>query len=361
MATLNQSLQCCGPCRLYPACHGYPASTPSQGIKMHVSSTHPRLTQELRSATDLALWAMEVTVQSLGKAMSTLVVQERHLWLSLAEQAKSTEYAFSTLSPPTLDCSATQSRSLAVIGCTEADRGIQHILYHMIHSCVRRLLSSWQRMQSSRSLQPRWCRGFTALTSSHPRKKGGGLRLILDLRVLNRALHGLPFKMLTQRHMIKCTQPQDWFAAIDPHVLILPRHRPFLRFAFEGRAWQYRVLPFGLSLSPHVFTKVVEGVLARLREVGVRILNYLNDWLILAWSQLCDHREQFSQQNSWEQGIEQSTEQLCDHMDVQSCRSGCFIWDVLFSSLDGEPWWSSFCTPAVRLGGEDWRQAQYWC
>ncbi len=114
MATLNQSLQCCGPCRLYPACHGYPASTPSQGIKMHVSSTHPRLTQELHSATDLALWAMEVTVQSLGKAMSTLVVQERHLWLSLAEQAKSTEYAFSTLSPPTLDCSATQSRSLAV-------------------------------------------------------------------------------------------------------------------------------------------------------------------------------------------------------------------------------------------------------
>ncbi len=37
-------------------------------------------------------------------------------------------------------------------------------------SCARRLLSSWQRMQSSRSLQPRWGRGFTALTSSYPRK-----------------------------------------------------------------------------------------------------------------------------------------------------------------------------------------------
>ncbi len=92
-------------------------------------------------------------------------------------------------------------------------------------------------------------------------KKGGGLRPILDLRVLNRALHKLPFKMLTHRRMIKCIQPQDWFAAIDLkdvyfHVSILPRHRPFLRFAFEGRAWQYRVLPFGLSLSPRVFTKV---------------------------------------------------------------------------------------------------------
>ncbi len=129
-------------------------------------------------------------------------------------------------------------------------------------------------------------------------KKGGGLRPILDLRVLNRALHKLPFKMLTHRRMIKCIQPQDWFAAIDLkdayfHVSILPRHRPFLRFAFEGRAWQYRVLPFGLSLSPRVFTKVVEGAPTPLREVGVRILNYLDDWLILAQSreQLGDHRD----------------------------------------------------------------------
>ncbi len=64
-------------------------------------------------------------------------------------------------------------------------------------------------------------------------KKGGGLRPILDLRVLNRALHKLPFKMLMHRRMIKCIQPQDWFAAIDLkdayfHVSILPRHRPFL-------------------------------------------------------------------------------------------------------------------------------------
>ncbi len=72
-------------------------------------------------------------------------------------------------------------------------------------------------------------------------KKGGGLRQILDLQVLNRALH--KFKMRTRRRIIKCIQPQDWFAAID------------------------------LSLSPHVFTKVVEGDLAPLREVGVRILN----------------------------------------------------------------------------------------
>ncbi len=55
-------------------------------------------------------------------------------------------------------------------------------------------------------------------------------------------------------------------------------------------AYQYKVLPFGLSLSPRVFTKVVEAALVSLREQGVRILNYLDDWLILAQSQdqLCE-------------------------------------------------------------------------
>ncbi|KAL0177313.1 hypothetical protein M9458_026207, partial [Cirrhinus mrigala] len=130
-------------------------------------------------------------------------------------------------------------------------------------------------------------------------KKGSGLRPILDLRVLNRALHRLPFKMLTVRHMLTCVQQQDWFVAIDLkdayfHVSILPRHRSFLRFAFEGRAYQYKVLPFVLSLSPRVFTKVAEAALAPLRKQGIRILNYLDDWLILAQSQelVCEHRDQ---------------------------------------------------------------------
>lgn len=40
---------------------------------------------ELQLATDYALQTMKVTVQALGQAMSTLVVQERPLWLNLME------------------------------------------------------------------------------------------------------------------------------------------------------------------------------------------------------------------------------------------------------------------------------------
>ncbi len=68
-------------------------------------------------------------------------------------------------------------------------------------------------------------------------------------------------------------------------VSILPSHRKFLRFAFRGKAYQYRVLPFGLALSLRTFMKFVDAALAPLRLQGIHILNYINDWLILAHSE----------------------------------------------------------------------------
>ncbi|KAI2655537.1 ORF V: Enzymatic polyprotein [Labeo rohita] len=67
----------------------------------------------------------------------------------------------------------------------------------------------------------------------------------------------------------------------------------FFSSLFEGRAYRYKVLPFGLALSPRVFTKIAEGALSLLWEMDIRILNYLDDWLIIAHSQdlLCEHRD----------------------------------------------------------------------
>ena len=120
-------------------------------------------------------------------------------------------------------------------------------------------------------------------------KKGGGLRPILDLRVLNKYLRSYRFKMLTLRQLLNAVSTGDWFATIDLtdpyfHVAIHPHHRQFLRFAFEGTAYEYLVLPFGLSLAPRTFSKCVEAALAPLREKGVRILAYLDDWALVASS-----------------------------------------------------------------------------
>ncbi len=69
------------------------------------------------------------------------------------------------------------------------------------------------------------------------------------------------------------------------HIYIVHQHRKFLRFAFRGKAYQYRVLPFGQALSFHTFTKCLDAALAPLRLQGIRILNYIDDWLIIAQSE----------------------------------------------------------------------------
>ncbi len=120
-------------------------------------------------------------------------------------------------------------------------------------------------------------------------KRDGGLRPILDLRRLNFSLYKGKFKMLTIKTIMSQVQEGDWFVTIDLkdayfHIQVIQRHRRFLRFAFGGKAYQYKVLPFGLALAPRTFTKCIDAALAPLRLQGIRVLNYLDDWLILAHS-----------------------------------------------------------------------------
>ncbi len=120
-------------------------------------------------------------------------------------------------------------------------------------------------------------------------KKVGGLRPMLDLWVLNESVMQLKFKMLTLRQIVSQIRSEDWFVTIDLkdayfQISIRPCHRKFLRFAFGGKAYQYWVLPFGLALSPCTFTKCVDAALVLLRLQGIRIMNYIDDWLILAQS-----------------------------------------------------------------------------
>ncbi len=98
-------------------------------------------------------------------------------------------------------------------------------------------------------------------------KRDGGLRPILDLRRLNLSLYKEKFKMLTIKTIMSQIQGGDWFVTIDlkDACFDIQRHRKFLRFAFGGKAYQYKVLPFGLALAPRTFTKCMDAALAPLR------------------------------------------------------------------------------------------------
>ncbi|XP_047663485.1 uncharacterized protein LOC113652359 [Tachysurus fulvidraco] len=109
------------------------------------------------------------------------------------------------------------------------------------------------------------------------------------LRVLNRHLRKYSFKMLTHKVLCRSIRPGDWFVTIDLadayfHIDIYPSHRKFLRFAYRGTAYEFQTIPFGLSLAPRVFTKCVEAALFPLRDKGIRILSYIDNYLICSSS-----------------------------------------------------------------------------
>ncbi|KAK3516127.1 hypothetical protein QTP70_005368 [Hemibagrus guttatus] len=116
-------------------------------------------------------------------------------------------------------------------------------------------------------------------------KKDGGLSPVLDLQVLNSALRKFRFKMLMMKLIASQIRSKDWFVTMDlKYAYFHIGVRKFLRFAFGGEVYQFRVLPFGLALSLRTFTKCIDAALAPLHLQSIHVLNYLDDWLILAHS-----------------------------------------------------------------------------
>ena len=133
---------------------------------------------------------------------------------------------------------------------------------------------------------PPWSPGFYGRLFC-VRKASGGWRPVLDLSTLSLFLEKVKFKMETPASIREAIRPGDWAASIDLtdayfHIPIFPGDRKYLRFTWEGRVFGFRVLPFGLSLAPWLFTRVVREFILRLRESGIRIHVYLDDWLVLA-------------------------------------------------------------------------------
>ncbi len=79
------------------------------------------------------------------------------------------------------------------------------------------------------------------------------------------------FRMITLKQILSQICPGDWFFSLHlkdacNHIQIAPHHSRFMRFAFGGVAYQYMVLPFGLSLAPHTFTKCMDAALSPLPQ-----------------------------------------------------------------------------------------------
>ena len=120
-------------------------------------------------------------------------------------------------------------------------------------------------------------------------KDSGAWRPIIDLSTLNTYIASQRFHMETPQSVLRSIRQGDWMISLDLQdaylqVPINPESRRYLRFTMGGVPYQFRVLCFGLTTAPQVFTRLMAPISAILHRYGIRMLRYLDDWLILAES-----------------------------------------------------------------------------
>ena len=117
------------------------------------------------------------------------------------------------------------------------------------------------------------------------RKASGGWRPVIDLKSLNVHIWAPHFRMYTTGSVLSTVPKEDYAFKIDLqnayfHVPIHPSSRKYLRFAFENKVYQFRVLPFSLNKAPQVFTRLGHTVSGYLHRLWISVVPYLDEWLI---------------------------------------------------------------------------------
>lgn len=123
-------------------------------------------------------------------------------------------------------------------------------------------------------------------------KPSGSKRFILNLKPLNKFISNSHFKMEDYRTASKLIPHDGFLATIDLKeayllVPIVPADRKYLRFEFQTPfsrkriTYQFESLPYGLSVAPRVFTKIMKEVITYLRRQGHKSVIYLDDILCI--------------------------------------------------------------------------------
>ena len=117
-------------------------------------------------------------------------------------------------------------------------------------------------------------------------KKGGTFRPVIDLSFLNKFVENSHFQMESIHCLKSLLQKGDYMTTLDlkDAYLSVPVHKDsqkVLQFLWRDKCYAFQGLCFGLNTAPRIFTKLLKPVAAFLRKRGVRMILYLDDFLIL--------------------------------------------------------------------------------
>ena len=111
----------------------------------------------------------------------------------------------------------------------------------------------------------------------------------LDLSTLNNYLKTQSFKLETLETIRTSLQAGEWVTSVDFkdayfHIPINSHSRKYMQFHIQCETYQFKALPFGLSTARMEFTVVAKEVKFLAMKTGIRIHQYLDDWLVRARS-----------------------------------------------------------------------------
>ena len=116
-------------------------------------------------------------------------------------------------------------------------------------------------------------------------KKDGGFRPIVNLRQVNAAIPYNHFQMEGLKNVQDLIERGDHMVKLDlsDAFFSIPLHkesRRLVSFHWRGTAYEFRVLCFGMSCAPLIFTKLLKVPIAFLRKLAIRVVIYLDDLIL---------------------------------------------------------------------------------
>lgn len=117
-------------------------------------------------------------------------------------------------------------------------------------------------------------------------KPDGSVRIILNLRNLNKDIAYAHFKMETLSHVLQLITPGCFMASVDLKDAyfsfpVSQSDRKYLRFFWEGELLEFTCLPNGLAEAPRKFTKALKAPFAWLRARGFDNSSYIDDSFLM--------------------------------------------------------------------------------
>ena len=178
--------------------------------------------------------------------------------------------------------------------------------------------------------------------------KRDSFRLIIDLRQVNEHIQSEKFQYECIETVCEYIQAKDKLITLDlkngfHHVPIVRCDHKYLGFKWRSTYYVWQVLPFGLSCSPYYFCKVLHPIVQFLREQLIRVVLFVDDFLLMVEEVFfTDHRD-FVTQTLDELGLMVNLEKS----DLKADTSKEYIGYIVTScGPDEEPW---LYIPNVRI------------